>query len=247
MNLALQIMYSKKTYIPGNFNPGIFNPLYLIRISLLKNFIQLIPELQGKLLDFGCGSKPYESLFKTEEYIGVDFRGEGETYPKDKVNFFYDGKTLPFPDNSFDSVFSSEVFEHIFNLEEILKELNRVLKTRGKILISCPFAFPEHEVPNDFARYTSFALKSLFEANGFKIVQQLKTGSYPEAITQLKIIYWDKYMLSYLNKIPGVRFFCRHTIYFLFNISAVTKRKILPFRNDLYLSNIILAEKVTAI
>jgi len=62
-----------------------------------------------------------------------------------------------------DGVFSSETFEHIFNLEEIIKEINRVLKKEGLLLATCPFLWPEHEVPYDYARYTSFAMKNLLE------------------------------------------------------------------------------------
>jgi ubiquinone/menaquinone biosynthesis C-methylase UbiE len=76
----------------------------------------------------------------------------------EQIDVFYDGRKIPFEDEYFDAVFSTEVFEHIFNLEEILKEINRVMKVSGKILITCPFAICEHEVPNDFARYSSYAI-----------------------------------------------------------------------------------------
>ena len=45
-----------------------------------------------------------------------------------KVDFFYDGKQFPFDSSEFDWVFSSEVFEHMFNIDEQLEEINRVLK-----------------------------------------------------------------------------------------------------------------------
>src|SRR5690242_11206308 len=119
-------MAAKVKLLP-DFDPALTHPLYLIRNRLLKSLLVQIPKLKGKVMDFGCGIKPYESLFTVDEYIGVDFIGEGETYAKTKVDVIYDGKTLPFPDESFDSIFSTEVAEHIFNLEEIIKELQRVL------------------------------------------------------------------------------------------------------------------------
>ncbi|MBK8311763.1 MAG: class I SAM-dependent methyltransferase [Chitinophagaceae bacterium] len=110
----------------------------------------------------GCGSKPYKSLFNVNEYVGVDYHGQGHSHENEQIDVFYDGVLLPFPDNYFDSVFSTEVFEHVFNLEEMILEIKRVMKPGAKILVTCPFAIPEHEQPNDYARYSSFGLKHLF-------------------------------------------------------------------------------------
>ncbi len=195
-------------------------------------------------MDFGCGLKPYEHLFTADEYIGVDFEGEGETYEKGKVDVFYDGRSLPFPDNHFDSVFSSEVFEHIFNLPEIITELKRVIKPGGRILVTCPFSFGEHEAPADYARYTSFAMKHMFTNNGFRIIAFEKTGGNIEVITQLRIVYWNLHILSVLKNIPVIRFLSRKFFFSINNVTARILSKILPFRQDLYLNNILLAEKL---
>jgi SAM-dependent methyltransferase len=229
--------------ISKEFNPGLAHPLYLIRSNLYRSIARQSGELSGRLMDFGCGLKPYESLFQVTEYIGVDFTGEGETYHQEKVDVFYDGKTLPFPDNHFDSIFSSEVFEHIFNLPEIMAELRRVLKPGGKILVTCPFAFGEHEIPTDYARYTSFAIKHMFQANGFRIIRYEKTGGSIEAITQLRIVYWNLHILSGLRHIPVVRTIARKVFFTANNLAALFLSRILPYRQDLYLNNIILAEK----
>ena len=53
-------------------------------------------------MDFGCGSKPYKSLFNVEEYLGVDYYNEGHPHENEQIDVFYDGKNLPFPDNYFD-------------------------------------------------------------------------------------------------------------------------------------------------
>ncbi|MFN5476651.1 MAG: methyltransferase domain-containing protein, partial [Sphingobacteriales bacterium] len=137
-------MSQKTLSVHPDFHPGILHPLYLIRSGLYAAFRHLIPQLKGKLMDFGCGLKPYEAMFTVDEYVGVDYKGDGPTYSHHKVDVFYDGHTLPFEDDHFDSIFSSEVFEHVFNLPEIMKELHRVLKPGGLILVSCPFAFGEH-------------------------------------------------------------------------------------------------------
>ena len=156
------------------FNPNITYPAYLTRNRLLKGIREYSSELKGVLLDFGCGSKPYQSLFTVKKYIGLDFENPGHPHMNEQIDIFYDGEKIPFPNEYFDSVFSSEVFEHVFNLENILKEINRVMKVNGKILITCPFAISEHESPHDFARYSSFAIRYLFEKSGFQIIKQSK-------------------------------------------------------------------------
>jgi len=228
----------------SDFNPGLTHPLYLIRNRLLKSLQLQIPKLKGKIMDFGCGIKPYEPLFVVDEYIGVDFIGEGQTYAKTKVDVIYDGKTLPFPDEVFDSIFSTEVAEHIFNLEDIIIELQRVLKKDGTILLTCPFTMPEHEAPNDFARYTSFAIGDILKRNGFEIIHYEKTGNFIEALFQLQIIYWDQSILKIFRKIPVVRTVLRKGVYGLFNLTAVVCSEIFPINKGLYLNNVIMAKKL---
>lgn len=197
-------------------------------------------------MDFGSGSKPYKSLFSAEKYIGVDYSSEGHPHDDEAIDVFYDGKTIPFPDNYFDSVFSSEVFEHVFNLEAIIPEIARVMKPGGKILITCPFVWNEHEVPVDYARYTQFALKHLLEKNGFNLTVVDKSGNFITAISQLIVLYNDTHLIpkfGVLNKVPVVSSLIRFVFIFITNTMGLLLSKILPTPQDIYLNNIILAIK----
>jgi SAM-dependent methyltransferase len=206
------------------------------------NISRLAGKLEGKVLDFGCGKKPYRSLFtNAAEYTGIDFEGEGHSHVNEEIDVIYDGKSIPFVNDHFDAIFSSEVFEHVFNLGEIIPELKRVLKNNGYILITCPFAICEHEVPNDFARYTSFAMRHMLEKEGFEIIEYIKTGDAIKTIWQLRITYWQKSILSKLKNIPLLRSVARKTIYTLLNIFALLGSSILPTSKELYLNNIVLA------
>lgn len=229
--------------IPYEFNPNIIYPAYLTRNRLLKVIAENANDLQGVMMDFGCGSKPYKSLFHVEKYVGVDFENPGHSHVKEQIDVFYDGKTLPFENNYFDSVFSSEVFEHIFNLDEILKEIHRVLKPGGKMFMTCPFSICEHEVPHDFARYSSFAIKYLLEKNGFQIIRQYKTGNNVETIYQLWLMYIHQHITPYVRKIPILRSVFRFVTYTSLNCFALFFSSILPNRQDLYLNNAVLCKK----
>ncbi len=234
--------------IPKAFNPPLRSSLYYIRKLLLQKIVQYSSLLQGKLLDFGCGAKPYKSLFtNVSEYVGVDYSSEGHSHANEHIEFFYDGKTLPFDDGSFGSIFSSEVFEHIFNLEEIIPELHRVLQLNGKILITCPFVMTEHEVPIDYARYTQFALKHLFEKNGFKIIKIDKSGDFLVAIHQMLMLYLSEHFLYKIPLLGNIKAFTsniRPIIIYIFNALFYVAHAILPKTNTLYLNNIVLAEKI---
>ena len=222
----------------------LFNPFFLIRKELYKAIEKQAPLFKGKLVDLGCGTKPYAHEFvNVSEYIGMDIEHSGNSDSKSYIDVFYDGKTFPFESNSIDGIFSSETFEHIFNLEEIIPEIQRVLKPGGMLLATCPFFWPEHEVPYDYARYTSFAIQHLLKKNGFEIVHYEKTGNFFTSMIQMQALY----LYFYINKIPilsSLFFILFITPIFLFGevfnllLPSFMKRK------DLYLNNVILAKKV---
>jgi SAM-dependent methyltransferase len=226
-----------------DFNPYISSSPYLVRNRLLHGIFKHIDKLHGKLLDFGCGAKPYKNIINVSEYIGLDFPSEGHDHSNEAIDVFYDGKSIPFEDNSFDSIFSSEVFEHVFNLEDMLKELFRVLKPEGIILITCPFAIGEHEQPNDYARYTSFALKHMMCKAGFDVIHYEKLGGSIDAIIQLRLTYFQRNIMPNFEKIPLFRNLLRKLTNTYLNTYANVHGKIFPLSDDLYLNNLIICKK----
>src|SRR3989344_7828745 len=178
------------------FNPdflGVFiNPFCLVRRALWKNISLLAPKLEGKLLDLGCGSKPYKKLFtNVADYIGLEYDS-----PRNRsigiADAFYDGKHFPFPDNHFDSILMTQVLEHVFNPDQFLKEVNRVLKPTGAILITVPFVWDEHEQPHDYARYSSFGLAHLLSKNGFRVTESRKSVTTVAVVFQMLNAYLYK-------------------------------------------------------
>jgi len=230
--------------ISKEFNPGFSHPFYFMRQGLLSAIRKHSSSLSGILLDFGCGSKPYKSIIKVDKYVGLDFDNPGHDHSNEEIDVFYDGKSIPFDDNHFDSILCSEVFEHLFDLPFTLKELHRVLKKDGKMLVTCPFVWNEHEMPYDYARYTVFALQDLFEKNGFRVLQFEKQGDFMKAITQMRALYFFEAYGSFLSRLSFVGNFIRKSFLFLINGWGSVKSKIFPSKDNLYLSNIFIVQKV---
>ena len=226
-----------------SFQPGLFsifiNPFYLIRKELCSHIKFFSPHLRGKLLDFGCGRKPYETLFSVEEYIGVDMQQTGHDHNNSQIDVYYDGKHIPFPDESFDSLFCSEVFEHVFNIDEVLQEVNRVLKNGAYVLITVPFCWNEHEIPYDNARYSSFGIKYLLEKKGFRILQQKKSGNFAQVVFQL----WALYFFELFKRLNRTGYIISLIFIVPINITGAILSWMLPKNNSLYFNNIILAKK----
>jgi hypothetical protein len=91
----------KSIAIRQSFQPGFLaifiNPFFFIRRGLFINIRENAKKLEGVLLDFGCGRKPYKNLFAVKEYIGVDIEQSGHSHALSEVDVYYDGKTIPFP------------------------------------------------------------------------------------------------------------------------------------------------------
>lgn len=227
-----------------SFQPGagsiFINPFYLIRRELFRHLKEMAPRLKGRLLDFGCGRKPFENLFTVDEYIGVDIQQTGHDHTNSKVDIFYDGKNLPFENETFDSLFCSEVLEHVFNPDEILPELNRVLKPGAQALFTVPFCWNEHEVPYDYARYSSFGISHLLARHGFRVVELRKSGSFVRVIFQLWALYFFELFRKFGRKGYALSLFFIAPI----NLSGASIARIFPKNDSLYFNNIVLAEKM---
>ena len=203
--------------------------------------VDISPQLKGKLLDVGCGTKPYEFLFMIDSYIGLDIDTE-VACKRGIADQFYNGKLFPFPDCSFDSALCNQVLEHVFNPDEFLSEITRVLKPGGKLLLTVPFVWDEHEQPYDYARYSSFGLRALLEKQGLQILQHKKLGGDASIIFQLTNAYLYK-ITQYLPK--QIRLLFTATVIAFFNLVGILAAKVLPDNPDLFLDHVVLAEKVS--
>jgi len=150
---------SKQFTVPDIAAGMVVNPFYLNRRPLYDKIQEMVASTDTEsVLDIGCGRKPYEHLFKGKTYVGIDVEHSGHNHASSNVDKYYDGLNIPYSDNSFDMVFSTQVFEHVEELDELMLEVRRVLKPGGLLLVTMPFVWPEHEMPFDYRRYTSVGI-----------------------------------------------------------------------------------------
>lgn len=226
------------------FHPGIIglvlNPFFHARFCLRKGIKQAADNLTGSLLDVGCGSKPYRKFFNVPKYTGLDTDNSGHRHDDEDIDVIYDGKIFPFANKEFDSVLCNQVLEHVFEPALFLREVNRVMKTGSKCLFTVPFVWDEHEQPYDYARYSSFGLKFLFEQHGFKVIEQKKLMNDFRVIIQLT----NGYFYKLTRKTPVMKQLVQLLLLFPLNLLGWLLA-LLPANNDLYLDNLIVAEKTS--
>lgn len=122
--------------------------------SHLEDFIKRYKN-DGLVLDIGCGPSPYKRYFPNR--IGLD------TASKDGVDVVATIYELPFENEKFDIILCTEVLEHLNSPESAIKEIARVLKKEGVLILTTRFLFPLHDVPDDYYRYTKYGLRYLFK------------------------------------------------------------------------------------
>lgn len=213
--------------------------------NAILSFSKSLPH--GKrVLDVGCGLRPYEDFFSHTSYIGIDVESSGRANSGKRVDYFFDGINIPLTSNSFDAVICTEVLEHAINPDALLIEINRVLKPGGKLFLTVPFMWGLHELPYDFRRYTSVGIQSIIEKSNFRVLNfsKLTTG-----VSAIKMLISSE-TSNFINNIAAQNF--RNTFRFrlimwlqnkLLTLIYLMWNNILIF-DRIYIDNLVIAEKI---
>lgn len=137
------------------------------------------------VLDVGCGLRPYESLFARQRYVGIDIRQSGREGSGKLPDRWFDGIHIPFEDSSCGAIICTEVLEHCVEPALLLREMHRVLVNDGRLLVTVPFMWGEHETPYDFRRFSSYGIRKAVEQAGFEVIEQKRLSPGVDAIAML--------------------------------------------------------------
>jgi SAM-dependent methyltransferase len=115
--------------------------------------------LRGRVLDVGCGEKPYGRwLSGADAHIGLDVTAG----PTVDVVVAPDAP-WPLADDSFDAVVCTQVLEHVRSPAHVVAELRRVLRPGGRFVVTVPFTYNVHGAPHDYRRWTITGVRELLE------------------------------------------------------------------------------------
>lgn len=124
---------------------------------------------QGKLvLDAGSGRLPEQIL--RDELLANDIKLETlDLMPGEGVDFAGDITHTEFENDRYDIILCSQVLEHVEDPRQVCKELFRILKPGGYVLITAPQSAYLHNLPYHFFHFTNIGMKMIVEEAGFKI------------------------------------------------------------------------------
>ncbi|OQY71297.1 MAG: hypothetical protein B6D44_13225 [Ignavibacteriales bacterium UTCHB2] len=170
---------------------------------------------KGKLLDIGCGNKPYSTIVSPfiESYTGCDI-----VQSSDKVvDILCQATDIPLESNSFDTVISTQTIEHVADHQRLVNEAYRLLRPGGYFVISGPMYWPLHEEPFDFFRFTKYGFRYILEAAGFKIVEENANGGKWAVFGQVLLHTLN----SNLNKNNGFKWALMRRVYRILCINMI--------------------------
>ena len=158
---------------------------WLVHKIIWSNLAEVMPKYaKGRLLDIGCGDKPYERLVKSivNEYVGLE-RADSQ-HSLSKAHIIADAYDTKQGDDSFDTILSTSVLEHLEHPQEAINEIYRILKPGGHVILTCPLFWHLHEEPRDFFRFTKYGLSHMFAEAGFQILEIRALSGFLVTFTQ---------------------------------------------------------------
>jgi len=143
-------------------------------------------------LDAGAGTQKYRPHCSHLNYTSQDlgeYDGKGDnighqsgSWDTTNIDIISDICSIPVPDASFDAVICTDVLEHVPNVNLALRELDRVVRPGGKILITVPNQCDAHQTPFFYSGgYASYLFKYMFPKHNVTVEYE---SGYFETVDQ---------------------------------------------------------------
>lgn len=165
--ILFKLMLQKKEYNSTNLSIWHYSwyPLSSLQknvICLLKNHIK--PNRNDIVLDMGAGNCPYKEIFDRYQckYIACDIDSKADIQ-------LIEGKEVKLSNQYADLIVSFQVLEHVWDLKWYLGNCHRLLKDKGKLILSTHGSWLYHPHPTDYRRWTKEGLIKELEEKGFKV------------------------------------------------------------------------------
>ena len=179
---------SEYLYLTADPNQGfrsrlprsISNKILLVEseeVEFLKYATDEIPS-GSIVVDAGAGQCRYKEAFPHTKYFGLDMVIGDNDWDYSNLDAVGNLLRMPIKDSCVDAVVCICVLEHIAEPVQFLSEINRILKKNGKLFLSVPQGYGEHQMPHDYFRFSSPGLAYIFNKAGFTIQFIRPMGGY---------------------------------------------------------------------
>ncbi len=137
--------------------------------AFIRHSLQYV---KGAALDLGSGRAKYKEIIKEKcsSYTSLDL------FPGPNIDIISDVHRTPCENESFDTVYCTQVLEHVPRPWIVAEEIRRILKSGGVCVVTAPFLQASHADPDDYFRYTISGLESLFGESDFEILESGSQG-----------------------------------------------------------------------
>ena len=161
----------------------LFNFNQLLRDQWVRAQAELVPAT-SRVLDVGAGSAPYREFFSHCRYFVQDF---AQLDPSQllhgaygDVDYVSDAASIPVDAGSFDAVICTEVLEHVGEPIKVVKEISRVLRPGGKLILTAPLGSGIHQEPFHFyGGFTPYWYERFLAQAGFEDIHvEPNAGSF---------------------------------------------------------------------
>jgi len=197
----MKISYYKFKKIFFNIRYTPIHPQWLAYKHDLQKFTLINKWARGLVVDIGCSDKHISKyLSSNTEYIGLDYYTTASQWYQTRPHIYGDAQDLPFSSESMDTLLLLDVLEHLPSPDSCFKEIKRVLKPSGLLIIQVPFLYPLHDTPLDFHRWSIYGLRCLAKKYELEIIEEAYLGNPLETAGLLSNIAICKLFINWFKQ-----------------------------------------------